>query len=247
MLQLVLCDDNARHNQTMMHHLEKIMPRMVTPVRIGLATTDPREVIDFAARSDGDAVYFLDLEMESDLSGLDVCAAIRKHHPRAYVIYVSAYAEYAMECCRAHAFDFILKPYTTQRLEHALRDIILHIERTKTVVPLSVTAGTVTRMLDQKEILWLQMEREYVTAHMNGGTFTWRESLAHLLPRMNAEWFVRIHKSCAVNRLYINTVDQKNREVHMKGGMVLSVSRRLLSQLIDPGSQPSAAEDAPYT
>lgn len=247
MLQLILCDDNAHHNQTMMHHLEKILPGLAAPVQIGLATTDPREVIDFAARNDGDAVYFLDLEMESDLSGLDVCAAIRQYHPRAYVIYVSAYVEYAMECCQAHAFDFILKPYTTQRLENALRDIILHIERTKSVVPLSVTAGTVTRMLDQQELRYLQMEREYVTAYMNSGTFTWRESLTHLMPRLNPDWFVRIHKSCAVNRLYISTVDLKNREVHLKGGTVLSVSRRLIGQLTAPGSRPAASEEPPHT
>lgn len=231
MLHFILCDDNPRHNQTMTYHLEKIIPRLPMECSIALTTTDPRQVIAHAATQQGDAVYLLDLEMETDLSGLDVCAAIRRHQPGAYVIYVSAYAEYAMECCRTHAFDFILKPYTNQRLENALRDVILHIERNRTVVPLSVTAGTVTQVLDQKEIRYLQMEREYVTAHMNSGVFTWRESMTHLLPRLNPEWFVRIHKSCAINRLYIQCVDQKSREVTLKGGTVLDVSRRLIGQL----------------
>ncbi len=242
MLQLILCDDNPHHNQTMLHHLKKIIPGLAVPVSIGLSTTDPREVIAYAAKAEGDAVYFLDLEMENDLSGLNVCMAIREHHPRAYVIYVSAYAEYAMECCRAHAFDFILKPYTTQRLENALRDIVLHIERNKSVIPLTVTAGTVTQVLNQQEIRYLQVEREYITAHINGGSYTWRESLTHLMPRLNPDWFVRIHKSCAINRMYLHSVDQKNREVTLKGGIVLSVSRRLISQLMSPGGQPSDAQ-----
>ena len=234
MLHLILCDDNARHNQTMTYHLEKIMHHLPVECTIDLTTTDPRQVIAHAAthhHQDDHTIYLLDLEMETDLSGLDVCAAIREHQPKAYVIYVSAYAEYAMECCRSHAFDFILKPYTTQRLENALRDVILHIERNRSVYPLSVTAGTVTQVLDQKEIRYLQLEREYVTAHMNGGVFTWRESMTHLMPRLNPEWFVRIHKSCAINRLYIQQVDQRSREVTLKGGAVLNVSRRLLGQL----------------
>ncbi|MBE5794902.1 MAG: response regulator transcription factor [Clostridiales bacterium] len=236
MLHIILCDDNPRHNQTMTYHLEQIMPRLTMPCAIDLTTTDPREVIAHAKQQhDGDLVYLLDLEMENDLNGLDVCAIIREHQVRAHIIYVSAYAEYAMECCRAHAFDFILKPYTTQRLENAIRDVILHIERTRSVYPLSVTAGTVTQVLDQKEIRYLQVEREYVTAHMNGGVFTWRESLTHLLPRLNPDWFVRIHKSCAINRLYIQSVDQKAHEVILKGGTVLNVSRRLIKEVVSPG------------
>ena len=38
----------------------------------------------------------------------------------------------------------------TQRLENALRDVILHIERNRSVYPLSVTAGTVTQVLVSK-------------------------------------------------------------------------------------------------
>lgn len=236
MLHLILCDDNPRHNQTMTYHLEQIMSQLPMECVIDLTTTDPRQVIDHSRQQyEGDLVYLLDLEMENDLNGLDVCAAIREHQGRAYIIYVSAYAEYAMECCRAHAFDFILKPYTTQRLENALRDVILHIERNRSVYPLSVTAGTVTQILDQKEIRYLQMEREYVTAHINGGVFTWRESLTHLLPRMNPDWFVRIHKSCAINRLYIQSVDQKAHEVTLKGGIVLNVSRRLIKEVVATG------------
>lgn len=231
MLQLILCDDNQRHNQTMTHHLEQIINQLPMPTRIALTTTDPNEVIAFAKQREGDAVYLLDLELNGPLSGLDVCAAIHRHDPTPYVIFVSAYAEYAMECCRSHAFDFILKPYTTQRLENALRDVILHLERSRSVYPLSVTAGSLTRILDQKEIRWLEMEREYVTAHMNSGDYTWRESLTKLLPRLNPEWFVRIHKSCAVNRLYIEHVNAKNHEVTMKDGSVLTVSRRLLGDL----------------
>lgn len=231
MLKLILCDDNPRHNNTLTHHLEQILPDLPMPAQIVLTTTDPNEVIRYASEHDGDAVYFLDLELDNTLSGLDVCAAIHRYSSTPFVVYVSAYAEYALECFRSHAFDFILKPYTQQRLENTLRDVILHIERSRSVYPLNVTAGSLTRILDQREILYLEIEREYVTAHMSTGSFTWRESLTKLLPRLNPAWFVRIHKSCAINRLYIDHVNAKAREVTMKNGAVLSVSRRLLGEL----------------
>lgn len=231
MLHIILCDDNPQHNKTMAHHLSQILPRLPVEAEITLATTDPRQVIEYATNQKGDAVYLLDLELNHELNGLELCSAIHRLQPTSMVIYVSAYAEYAMECIRSHAFDFILKPYTNQRLENALQDVILHYERSRTVYPLNVTAGSMTRMLDQKEICWLAIDREYVTAYMNAGTFTWRESLAKLMTRLNPAWFVRIHKSCAVNRLYIDHVNTKAHEVTMKGGKVLNASRRLISGL----------------
>ena len=242
MLRLILCDDNPRHNQIMTHHLQEILPRLPMPAEIALATTDPREVVAYAEQNDGDAVYLLDLELDHELSGLDVCRNLHRLRPTADVIYVSAYAEYAMECFQSHAFDFILKPYTPQRLENALRDAILHIQRSRIVYPLHVTAGSVTRVLDQKEILWLKMDREYVTAIMTSGEFTWRESLTRLMPRLNPDWFIRIHKSCAINRLYIQHLDTKSREVTMKDGSVLTVSRRLIHEVTGVMEPPAAPQ-----
>ena len=242
MLQLILCDDNQRHNQTMTHHLEQFINQLPMPTRIALTTTDPNEVIAFAKQQEGDAVYLLDLELDNGLSGLDVCRSLHRLHPTADVIYVSAYAEYAMECFQSHAFDFILKPYTPQRLENALRDAILHIQRSRIIYPLHATAGSITRVLDQKEIVWLRIDREYVTAIMTAGEFTWRESLTKLMPRLNPEWFIRIHKSCAINRLYIQNLNAKSREVTMKDGSVLTISRRLIREVSGNAEDTAAPE-----
>ena len=243
MLHIILCDDNPRHNQTMTYHLEQILPHLPIECNIDLTTTDPRQVVEYAKTHQDAAVYLLDLEMENDLNGLDVCVAIRTYHPKAYVIYVSAYAEYAMECFQSHAFDFILKPYTPQRLENALRDAILHIQRSRIIYPLHATAGSITRVLDQKEIVWLKIDREYVTAIMTAGEFTWRESLTRLMPRLNPEWFIRIHKSCAVNRLYVQNLNAKSREVTMKDGSVLTISRRLIREVTGITEGAAAPED----
>lgn len=243
MLRLILCDDNPRHNQIMTHHLQEILPRLPMPAEIALATTDPREVLAYAEQNDGDAVYLLDLELDNELSGLDVCRSLHRLRPTADVIYVSAYAEYAMECFQSHAFDFILKPYTPQRLENALRDAVLHIQRSRIIYPLHATAGSITRVLDQKEIIWLKIDREYVTAIMTTGEFTWRESLTRLMPRLNPEWFIRIHKSCAINRLYIQNLNAKSREVTMKDGSVLTISRRLIREVTGVTEGAAAPED----
>ena len=225
MLHFVLCDDNPLHNRTLHIHLTQLMKSLPVACVIDMVTTDPKEVMRYAASAHEQTVYFLDLVFEQEINGLDVCQAILQADSLAYIIYVSAYAEYAMDCCRSHAFDFILKPYTVQRLESAMRDVMRHVMRAKPAVPLWVTAGTITHVLDQREIRYLQSRREYVTAYTAKEQITWRESMAHVLPRLSEGWFDRIHKSYAVNRHFIRKIDVRTHEITLAGDIVLPVSR----------------------
>lgn len=232
MLHFVLCDDNPRHNQTLSHHLESLSHSLSMESELALVTTNPHDVISYALHAKQPTVYLLDLVLEGEtMNGLDVCSAIRNRDPNAHIIYVSAYAEYAMDCIQSHAFDFILKPYTPERLANSLHDVIQDINRRIPDMPLTVTAGSITRLLDQRNIFYIQIHREYVTAHMTDGQFTWRESMLQLMRRLNSEWFIRIHKSYAVNRLHIASIDPKALEITLKNGVILPVSRRMARSL----------------
>ena len=228
MIHFVLCDDNPRHNQTLHTHLEDILPNLPVEADIALVTTSPGKVIRYAQAPHEQTVFLLDLVLEQEQSGLDVCRAIREADDQALVIYVSAYAEYAMDCLETHAYDFVLKPYTAERLENALQDAVRAMIAHNDIVPLQVTSGSVTRVLDQKEIYYLQTQREYVTAYTSRGPMTWHESMTRLMDRLNPEWFVRIHKSYTMNRLHLKSVDAATQQVSLEDGTVLPISRRCL-------------------
>lgn len=232
MLHLVLCDDNPRHNQTLSYHLEQLAPSLPMAYELSLVTTDPQAVLDYAAKAAEPTLYLLDLVLEQEeLSGLDLCRGIHDRDPKGYIIYVSAYAEFAMDCVQSHAFDFVLKPYTPQRLANSLRDVMQEITQRKPEVTLSITAGSITRLLDQQSIVYLHIQREYITAHLTDNQVTWRESMTQLLPRLEPGWFVRIHKSYAINRQYLSSLDTKTAEITLKNGVILPVSRRMMKQL----------------
>ncbi|MCI5847064.1 MAG: LytTR family DNA-binding domain-containing protein [Clostridiales bacterium] len=228
MIHFVLCDDDARHNQTLQSHLEQILPALPVQAEMTLITTEPDQVVAYARREHAPTIFLLDLVMEKGLGGLEVCRAIREADDRAVVIYVSAYAEYALDCLETHAFDFVLKPYTHDRLKRAVEDAVHLMISYNDIIPLQVTVGSVTRVLDQRDICYVQTQREYVTAHQAEGPVTWRESLLHLMDRLDEDLFVRIHKSYAVNRLFFDSLDNAAREVKMKDGTVLPIARRCL-------------------
>lgn len=57
--------------------------------------------------------------------------------------------------------------------------------------------------------------------------------MVNLLERVNADLFLRIHKSYAVNRLALEQVDLSRRFVLLRNGESLPISRRFLSRLRD--------------
>ena len=105
------------------------------------------------------------------------------------------------------------------------------IARQEPEVTLQVTTGSITRILDQKSIVYLHIEREYVTAYLTDTQVTWRESMKQLLPRLKPDWFVQIHKSYAINRLLLQSYDTRTLEATMKNGVMLPISRRMMKRL----------------
>lgn len=64
-------------------------------------------------------VVFLDIEM-SEMSGLMLAEKIIDLGVDAQVIFVTAYNKYALEAFRVNAIDYILKPFSSDDIAHAI-------------------------------------------------------------------------------------------------------------------------------
>ena len=76
------------------------------------------DALCFARQNDVD-VAFLDIEMP-EMSGLLLARALRNIHPDICIIFVTAYSNYALEAFDVDAIGYILKPYDSKDIEHAL-------------------------------------------------------------------------------------------------------------------------------
>ena len=69
-------------------------------------------------------VVFMDIDMPR-LDGLELALRIQEKCPGLIVIFVTAYAQYALEAYKAHPLDFLLKPVKQARLD----DCVGHLRR----------------------------------------------------------------------------------------------------------------------
>ena len=217
-------------------------------VEVAGVASDGLEAVDLVRRHAPD-VLLLDVQMPG-LDGFGVLQALGPDR-LPITIFVTAYDRYAIQAFDAHAVDYLLKPYSDQRFESALRRArkYLHTDAAQEMGAQLVAAtqerqsvdarsghlerlvlkssGCVT-FLDVDEIDWIEAAGVYVYVHVGPKAHLYRSSVAQLVQRLDPARFVRIHRSAAVNTHRIRELRPRshgNYTVVLKTGAELTMSR----------------------
>lgn len=190
-------------------------------------------------------LVFLDVQMPE----LDGFGVLRRVGPGRVpgVIFVTAFDQYALRAFEVHAVDYLLKPFTRERLLDAVARVReSHLagekhedprlaalleeltERPRFLRRLPARAGSRIVLVDATDIDWLQAADNYVLVHSGGREYLMRETLTRLEGELDPHEFVRIHRSVLVrlDRIgdLVPTVHGDYR-VTLKNGVQLTLSR----------------------
>jgi two-component system, LytTR family, response regulator len=197
-------------------------------------------------------LVFLDVQMP-ELDGLAVIEAVGAEE-MPLTIFVTAYDQHAIRAFEANALDYLLKPFSDERLEAAvarvksrldernLRDLGRRMLQMLSKVPsqarrwdhLVVKSAGTTRFLRVAEIDWIEAAGVYVNLHVAGKEFLYRASLNDLTEKLDPMRFIRIHRSAMVNLESIVQLEPASHgefEVVLKNGSRARVSRTYRAQL----------------
>jgi len=94
--------------------------RQALPQANVVGFTKPMQAVEFV-REHPVALAFLDIEL-GRVSGLDLCRELLRIRPRTNVIYLTGYREYAFDAFPIHPFDYLIKPYKGEQLNHVLSE-----------------------------------------------------------------------------------------------------------------------------
>jgi two-component system LytT family response regulator len=167
-------------------------------------------------------LLFLDIQMPG-MDGFDLAAEIcsNKTAPPPHIIFTTAHDQYALRAFEIHAVDYLLKPFTRERLssavERARKEILLAsqlVENNGT--PARNSSHYTNRIvfksrgrivfLPVSDIRWIGAEENYVRISTQGETHLLRETMAHLEGKLDPEMFLRIHRSSIVNLQHVKEV-----------------------------------------
>ena len=185
-------------------------------------------------------LMLLDIQMPK-LDGFDVLDLIGDEIP---VIFITAYDEYAVRAFEVHAVDYLLKPFSAERLAEALvraRARLATRER-PSVQPLLSAARSdrapLQRILIRDradvhvipvgKIDYLESQDDYVAVKAAGKTFLKEQTLAELESLLDPGAFVRIHRRYILNLARLSKIElgvTDSRIAILTDGTELPVSR----------------------
>lgn len=158
-------------------------------------------------------LVFLDIQMPG-LDGFGVVEALDDPPP---IIFVTAYDQYAIRAFEAHALDYLLKPFSRERLKKALHraqetlveenDLATRFSplleslaaQGRYLNRLAVRDREGIRVLDVGEVDWIGVEGSKVMVHVGDHAYPVRRTLADLEARLDPAAFFRAHRSAIVN------------------------------------------------
>lgn len=112
MLPIYVCDDNKELLKQIEAHIKTYIQFKNENIDLSIYTYSDaykfQRVIDTI---DSTGIYFLDIQLDKDISGLDLADEIRKKDPFGFIIFVSTFEEYIPQTFskKLSAMDFIVK------------------------------------------------------------------------------------------------------------------------------------------
>ncbi len=158
-------------------------------------------------------LVFLDIEMPEQ-SGIEVLKEIQTLVPMS--IFISSHAEFAIDGFQLSAFDFILKPLTTEKFLITANRIKDYWDMKQKAIAyevlfeqemLTIKEGHTQILLPQSDIIYLEAMQDYtkiVTAKKNYLTLT---TLTSFIEKLSASKFIRVHRSYAIAISKVTTIE----------------------------------------
>jgi two-component system, LytTR family, response regulator len=238
MISCVIIDDEKPARDALEMILSNYFPDKLTVVGMASSVKDGVFLI-YEHHPD---LVFLDIEMQ-DESGFKIFNYFQKVN--FSVIFVTAYAEFAIKAIKVAALDYILKPVDVNELKDAIRAFesraIIGIpeDRIEKLIGL-LSPGTVYlkkialptfngyQLEKIEDIMYCEASQNYTKVFIVSGEELLiskpLNSLQQLLP---AENFFRIHKSYMVNLNYIKTYSRiDGYHIILENGTKLNIATR---------------------
>lgn len=210
MLSFIVCDDNEAILDRLVKMLNSLFMKHDFDAEVSFSTTNSDEALKYINHNNFDAV-FLDIDLKSNISGLDIAKEIRKINKQAYIIFTSAHLEYILVAYQYKTFDFIPKPITIERLEDTIVRIIDDLKMCDKNSSF-IKIDSKNTIINRDSIRYIKkdgMKLVFCTENRTYETYSSFSKISNLLP----DNFVRCHKSYIANIDKITDINLPNNTI----------------------------------
>lgn len=175
-------------------------------------------------------LMFLDVKMPN-ISGFEMLRSLSQH---PYVIFTTAFREYAIEGFNLNAVDYLLKPFSFERFLQAVNKAY-HLLSTESPDFPSVSQSSIDNnknifvksdgklvRINLTNIFYIEALKEYIRIHTSEGNWVVYQTMQSIEEKLPTELFFRIHRSFIVGLTHVKSIEGNCVVVN---GMQLPISR----------------------
>jgi len=234
-LRVIMVDDEEPARRLLREYLED------TPgVSIVAECGNGFEAVKAVAEHEPD-LMLLDIQMPK-LDGFEVVELLERDLP---IIFITAHDEHALRAFEVHAVDYLLKPYSAERLGKAIERAQDRIGRGDVSPSLDelvsaarpeggdlerilVRDGSDVRVIPVESVDYIEAQDDAVGIHVGGLTHLKAQRLATLGERLDQKRFIRVHRSFILNVDRLRSIElyaKDSRIAILEDGTKVPVSR----------------------
>lgn len=235
-IRTIIADDEALARQKL-----RMLLHTIPDVEIVGEASSASEIVSLV-RAKKPHLLFLDICMPAR-DGFDVITELAENRtgPLPYIIITTAHDQYAVRAFEMQAADYLLKPFTVERLLAAVQHASERINHESAyghegeqangnTTPARIVFKSRGRILflPVTEIRWIAAEENYVRICTASESHLLRETMTGISSKLDPGMFMRVHRSAIVNLKHVKEVRRENSGdffVLLSNGQKVAMSR----------------------
>ncbi|MBX8942730.1 LytTR family DNA-binding domain-containing protein [Lysinibacillus sp. OL1_EC] len=233
-MRVIICEDDYSQRQFIQNEIKTYASFHLPSIEIALIASNAEDVVNYTSHTQGDC-YFLDIELEGDMNGLELARLIREKNPLANIIFITAFANKLKLTFKYKiaAMDYIVKSIDKAILSKNITEALdtaykryLSLGKTQTANIIQIKIGDSIKNIKFEDIYYFETASvaHKIKLHTKNGIYEFYGKLKEL-EKLDSR-FCRCHNSYLINIEYVKEFTPKSGSLLMNNGHECLVSYR---------------------
>ncbi len=216
-MRIAVCDDQIESQNIILANLDRYKNKFDINV---FTYSSGEELIESVKNHCFYHTIFLDIKMKG-INGIKTAEEIRKFDSEVNIIFVTGYANYAIEGYGVSALCYILKPITNERFDVVFSKALANREYRNNKINIKVGTKVVT--VDVSSIIYIESQGREVYFYTKETIYKIYSSFSKEQKRLERFNFVQSHRCYSINMAYVKAVEKT--QVLLINNQRISLSR----------------------
>lgn len=231
MLKIFICEDNNEYRKEVEKIIENVLIIENYDIEIKKISRESNEILNSIDRVNETGIYFLDIDLGTDINGIELASKIREIDPTGFIFFITTHGEMSWLTIKykVEAMDYIIKEEVenlNEKLHECIKEAIkrYEINKDENKIFVAKSRDKVIRV-QYEEIMFFETSQTIhkVKLHSVNRQVEFYAKMKDLEKEVGDK-FVRCHNSYLINKDKIKEIDIKNRTITMSNGETCLVS-----------------------